>query len=66
MTVKVNITSIYKQYNKSHRELNCMAPFISFKSFATLYEKEYNVKIVRQYLIFQSEADYTWFLMRWS
>jgi len=67
MTFKVKVATIFKQYCKSHRALNRKTPFPgSFKAFETLYEKEYNIKIDRVYLIFQSEAHYTWFLLRWT
>jgi hypothetical protein len=38
----------------------------NINSFTALYHKEYNIVLSSGYLTFKSEADYTWFVLRWS
>jgi hypothetical protein len=53
-----------KEFFRSQLALTSRA--LPFDHFVKLYIEAYNVSLDNGCLIFESEAHYTWFLLRWS
>jgi len=66
MTFTVRISgNCEQQFRRSHIALMEKLQGTEWTGFVKLYEQEYNVKYKGD-LTFDSEADYTFFLLRWT
>lgn len=71
MTYRVDVdhyanTHTWRAYAKSYEAFKHPLGHMAGKSFWDAYQAENNVKLDDGELVFESEAHYTWFLLRWS
>ena len=57
---------IWRAYVNSYEAFKHPLGHMAGKSFWDAYQAEYNVKLVEGELVFESEAHFTWFMLRWS
>jgi len=65
MSYKVKPVMCERAYCKSHVALK-LKFMDNVHPFTKLYEREYNIKHEKGYLIFENETHYTMFLLRWT
>ena len=71
MTYRVNVginryNSVWRAYVNSYEAFEHPLGYMAGKSFWDAYQAEHNVKLVEGELVFESEAHYTWFMLRWG
>lgn len=61
-----NNNHVWNAYSNSYNAFKHPFGHMAGASFWDAYEEEYNVKLHDGSLIFESEAHYTWFMLRWA
>ncbi len=71
MTYRVNVdlklnNEVWRAYANSYEAFKHPLGHMAGKSFWDAYMAEHNVKLDDGELVFESEAHFTWFMLRWS
>ena len=66
MSYRVHADTFRPAYIKSIHALDWIKGQGGHTHFTTYFEETYNVKWDAPYLVFENEAWYTWFIVRWS
>ena len=71
MTFRVDVDKhanepVWRAYANSYEAFKHPLGHMAGESFWDAYKAEHNVELVDGYLVFKSEAHFTWFMLRWS